>query len=123
MQTQMKTLCLALILVSAPMTALAQPKTLNGAEISALLPGIVALGVGEDTRQTFSASGQTEYIASGRPSVGKWWVTAAQYCSSWPPASGTACYDVVLDDSMTPARLIWVGESGTETPNTIIPKE
>lgn len=93
---------------------------LTGAQINDLLPRIVALG--DDTQQSFSKSGRTEYISGGQPSVGKWWVTATQYCSSWPPASGHACYNVFRDDQ-DDSRLIWIGASGTRILNTMEPKE
>ncbi|MEM6371608.1 MAG: hypothetical protein AAF727_02370 [Pseudomonadota bacterium] len=119
----MKKLVAALCVLGTTAPLLAEERVLFGPEIDDLLPGIVALGVGEETVQTFSASGSTEYVASGRASVGKWWVTATQYCSSWPPASGSACYDVVLDNNVTPARLSWVGESGRPIHNIIGEKE
>lgn len=103
--------------------AAAEPRVLTGTELNELLPRIVASGVGEDTTQTFSASGQTEYITAGRPSLGRWWVTATQYCSSWPPGSGQACYQVTLDEAADPPRLSWIGQSGTPIENTITYKE
>ncbi len=119
----MRKLLTALCILGSTAPVTAQERVLSGPEINKLLPQIVARGVDQDTVQTFSAAGSTEYIAGGRPSVGTWWVTATQYCSSWPPASGAACYDLLLDDSATPVRLTWVGQSGTPIHNTISEKE
>ena len=119
----MKHILVALGLCAFAQSVAAQERLLSGTEINALLPRIVAIGVDEDTSQTFSPGGATEYIADGKPSTGRWWVTARQYCSSWPPGSGRACYDVLLDESTVPSRLIWVGASGTSIVNEIIDKE
>jgi hypothetical protein len=45
-------------------------------------------------RQTFQASGRTLYIHGGHESWGRWRVEADAYCSSWPPSSLWACYDM-----------------------------
>ena len=94
----------------------AEERKLNNAEIDALLPTIIAEG--KDTRQTFSAKGATNYTDRGRDSFGTWAARGDQYCSQWPPANGWACYDVLVDGD----TLIWVGESGNRTINTMKPK-
>ena len=104
-------------------TVFAEERQLSGKEISDLLPTILATGVDEDTRQTFSVSGIPYSSSGSRPSTGKWWVTATQYCSSWPPSDGQACYDVLLDEATTPNTLIWIGDSGRRILNTLAPKE
>lgn len=103
--------------------ALGEGRALNGDEITAFLPKIIALGVDEDTLQSFDPSGLTTYVSNGRPSTGKWWATATQYCSSWPPSESRACYTVLLDESVEPARLTWIGQSGKPIHNTIAPKD
>lgn len=95
----------------------AQERALNGDEITAILPTIMVTGIG--TVQTFSASGSTTYVSDGWPSQGTWWTTATQYCSTWPPSFGQACYDVLLDDAHDPALLIWVSQSGQRIVNKI----
>lgn len=100
--------------------AQAEERRLNGDEITALLPGIKA--VSDSTVQTFSVSGSTLYVDGGRPSTGKWWATAWQYCSTWPPSSVASCYDVFVDESADPALLIWVDTSGRRFVNRIEPK-
>lgn len=97
-------------LIAAPV--LGVEEKLSGEEIGALLPTIRAIG--EETSQTFGNNGATNYSEKGRESFGQWWVEADQYCSSWPPNSGKACYDVLRDDN----KLIWVGESGQRILNT-----
>ena len=50
--------------------ASAELKTLNGEEIAALLPTIIALS--PQSRQTFSATGPTTYTDRGRDTFGSW---------------------------------------------------
>ena len=99
----------------------AEERQLTGTEINSLLPTIVARG--NDTTQRFYKSGLTEYVASGRPSTGKWWVTATQYCSTWPPSASPECYDVFLDDASDPATLVWVDKWGNRTLDRITQRE
>lgn len=113
----MRATFLPLALLAAP--AFGQERQLHGQEISDLLPKVVATGVNEDTQQTFSTSGATQYHADGRQSIGTWWVTATQYCSNWPPFSGRACYDVYLDETAAPMRMIWIGQSGAAIKTTL----
>lgn len=77
----------------------------------------------EDTTQTFSPSGATEYIMDGKPSPGRWWGATWLHFCSWPSGSGSAFWDVLLDDSTAPSRLIRVGGSGTRIVNEVIEKE
>ncbi len=105
-------------LFCVPAIALAEPVKLSGAEISELLPAITAYG--DDTKQVFYQGGTTDYIASGRPSVGYWRVSETQYCSKWPPFGGWACYDVLHDTATD--ELHWIGDSGTPTINRIEPR-
>lgn len=112
--------CCGLALVALGGIANAMERQLTGAEISALLPTIKAFG--QDTVQVFSKNGRTKYHTGGFESKGSWWVTASQYCSSWPPSNSRACYDVFLDESKDPKLLIWIGDSGARTVNTFTPQ-
>ena len=105
---------LPLALLAAPLKA--EERKLTTEQISALLPTIIALS--ETTRQTFSARGATTSTDRGRDSFGAWEARSDQYCSQWPPANGWACYDVLVDGD----TLIWVGDSGHRTLNTMKPK-
>jgi len=104
---------------AAPTLAQAEPVKLTGDEIKALLPTITAYG--EDTKQVFYKSGTTDYISSGRPSVGYWRTSETQYCSKWPPFGGWTCYDVLLDEE--DSKLSWIGDSGRPTINRIEARE
>ena len=105
-------LALVLALQLLPAAAVAETP-LTGAEIAALLPGVVALG--EGTRQTFLADGGTLYTDARGPSAGRWRVEGDRYCSQWPPAESWACYGVLRDGD----RLIWVDARGGRTLNTL----
>ncbi|MCJ8308108.1 MAG: hypothetical protein HRU27_04305 [Rhizobiaceae bacterium] len=98
--------------------AFAELKTLNGEEIAALLPTIIALS--PQSRQTFSAAGPTTYTDRGRDTFGSWRVQGDKYCSEWPPAGGWSCYGVEYDAET--ARLIWIDGGGHRTVNTVQPK-
>jgi hypothetical protein len=118
----------AMLLCLSATATYAENRTLTGAEINALLPTVIALGDG--TRQIFSAKGATNYTNQGRDSYGSWWVEGDEYCSSWPPAGGYACYAVQLDDAPVDAPdndrapiLRWVGESGRPTINRLEEKQ
>lgn len=103
--------------------ALADERKLNGAEITALLPDIIAIG--ETTRQTFESSGLTHYDDGRRPTVGRWRVQGDSYCSTWPPGDGWRCYGVRVDERADnqPDLIIWVDtDLGDRTINTILPK-
>lgn len=110
-------LLVAMLLLTA--SAMAAEKALSGAEIARLLPMIVA--VGDNSRQTFTASGATTYIDGGRQSAGRWRVQDNLYCSQWPPSGSWACYQVLVDGEKgkSAERLIWVGNSGKRTINRI----
>ena len=98
-------------------------KKLSGPEITALLPTIIALG--EDTKQTFSAFGDTRYVSGGRPSTGSWRIDQDKYCSVWPPSGDWSCFHVFLHDHPDQQldQLIWTNTRGTEvTVNQILPK-
>jgi len=102
-------------------SALAQERPLDGAEIRNLLPGIVA--VGDGTRQTFEPHGDTLFDNGGRLSSGRWRIQDDFYCSRWPPGGGWRCYHVLVDDG-EPDRLIWVdAEENGRTINRILPRE
>lgn len=101
----------------------AQERRLNGDEISALLPDIVA--VGETTRQTFEISGHTDYHDGQRLTAGRWRVQNNAYCSTWPPGDNWRCYHVFVDARTNgePDLIIWIdAELGDRTVNTILPK-
>lgn len=96
----------------------AELRVLKGAEIEALLPTIVA--VGNQTRQTFSATGGTTYTDRGRDSFGSWRVQGGRYCSLWPPSGDWSCFQVHYDPDN--GELVWVGEGGHRTVNRAKPK-
>ena len=100
----------------------AEDRELSGQEITELLPKIIAYGVGTDTVQTFETSGLTEYSGSGRPTIGTWWATDSQYCSTWPPATTEACYTVLLDEAVLPPRITWISDKGARIYNDIEPR-
>ena len=114
MKSRLPCLALSLSLLAAPLVA--EERKLTTGEIKALLPMIIASS--ETTRQTYSARGATTYTDRGRDSYGSWEARGDKYCSQWPPANGWACYDVLVDGE----TLIWVGDSGHRTINTMKPK-
>ena len=113
-----RTLSLAVIAALAWTPVAAEPKVLNGDEIAALLPTIVALS--PQSRQTFSSAGPTTYTDRGRDTFGSWRVQGDQYCSEWPPAGGWSCYTVEYDP--VTATLVWIDGGGHRTINTVEPK-
>ncbi len=116
----MRWLLLALLFT---VPAEAAERRLGGAEITALLPEIVAIG--ETTRQTFERGGRTDFDDGRRPSVGRWRVQDDSYCSQWPPGDGWRCYHVFVDDKGgdQPDLIIWVDADLDErTINRILPK-
>lgn len=98
--------------------AQAEPRAMSGSEIADLLPTIVANG--DDTRQTFSASGATTYVDKGRETYGTWRVEADTYCSQWPPVREWACFAVIYD--AMESRLVWIAHNGEKLENTVSPK-
>ena len=108
----------------APLQVQAGERSLSGAQINALLPGVIVKG--EGTSQVFSASGGTTFTDHGRDSFGSWTVVAERYCSKWPPGETLACYTVVVDDAPPDggtAIIIWISEDGNKTTNTFSAKE
>ena len=85
-------------LFTAPI-ALAEPVTLSGAEIAALLSGrtLEGIHVGAEWRQEFGAAGTTAYTTRGRTDLGKWQVRDDRYCSQWPPSETWDCYAITRD--------------------------
>ena len=99
-------LIIAVLLASTPVVA--EEVRLNGPEIEALLPKIIAHGTVKDTRQKFWPDGHTEFEEQGRYSFGRWWVDNDNYCSKWPPSEAVSCYGVAQDGE----RLIWLPRQG-----------
>jgi len=129
MKTTVMAFALALVAAMAVMVwdgggnADAAERKLGDDEIMAFLPTIVATG--DNTRQTFTASGNTTYSISGRDTFGTWTTRGGQYCSQWPPSTAWACYDVLLDDAPGAdgaPQLIWISESGERILNGYMKK-
>ncbi len=108
----------SLFLLSLP--AWAEEVELTGQEISDILPKIIALG--ENTSQTFIATGSTTYIDRGRESKGRWRIQADLYCSQWPPSENWACYRVLVQrqPGKLPTTLTWIGNSGNRLVNRVM---
>lgn len=114
---------LLILLLVCTSLAQAEERRLSGAEITTLLPGIVAMG--DSTRQTFESNGQTDYDDGRRPTIGRWRVHNDSYCSTWPPGDSWRCYHVLVDDRADnqPDLIIWVdADLGDRTINRILPK-
>lgn len=105
-----------LIVIGMGAGARAGEVRLDGAQIRALLPDIIAHGAA--SRQVFSASGATTYTNHGRDSFGMWRVQGDQYCSQWPPSGNWVCYDVLLGEG-APETIIWVDVGGGRLINTL----
>ncbi len=88
-------------LYTAPIAS-AEPLTLSGAEIVALLSGTTLEGihVGAEWRQEFGVAGTTVYSTRGRTDHGKWQVRDDQYCSQWPPSETWDCYAITRDGDL-----------------------
>lgn len=116
-------LALALSMFLFSSVAHSETKKLSGPEIKALLPTIIALGV--DTKQTFTAHGDTRYVSGGRPSMGSWRIDQDKYCSVWPPSGDWSCFHLFRHDHPDQKldQLIWTNTRGTDvTVNQILPK-
>ncbi|MEM9046705.1 MAG: hypothetical protein AAGC81_18650 [Pseudomonadota bacterium] len=100
--------------------ALAEESALTGDQIKDLLTDQKVLG--EGTTQIFYASGRTLYN-DGHDSWGYWEVRGDQYCSTWPPQNGWACYDMVTRQTDTRQEIVFIGESGKEYPTWLAPEE
>lgn len=87
----------SLILLAAP--ALAEEKTLTGAEIKTLLADRIMTGQdgSKSWEQVFQKGGMTLYKVGNAQSQGFWEVRGDQYCSQWPPSQNWACYDMTRD--------------------------
>jgi len=106
------TAVIALLVASGSVTADDSQnwKRLNGEQIKQALEGASLVYPKEGgATQDFEPNGSTTYV-EGRPSLGEWKVSGAQYCSSWPPAAGWVCYDVSINNERSAVRFI--GESG-----------
>ena len=68
-------------------------RVLDGPGITAALAARV-LQYQDGSTQNFFAGGRTLQEAGAGESWGKWWVEGDQYCSTWPPSDGAACYGV-----------------------------
>ncbi|MEM1275840.1 MAG: hypothetical protein AAGH74_04890 [Pseudomonadota bacterium] len=100
--------------------ASAEDTALSGDQIKAMLTDQKVLG--EGTTQVFYASGRTLYN-DGHDSWGYWEVRGDQYCSTWPPQNGWACYDMFTRQTDTRLEIVFIGESGKEYPTWLAPKE
>ncbi len=118
----MRLSALALCLLVAAGSAAAEERALEGDEIRTLLPGILA--VGDTTRQTFAANGDTVFDDGRRVTNGRWRIQDNFYCSRWPPGGGWRCYRVLVDPKDGgPDLIVWIdAENGQRTVNTILPK-
>ena len=118
------TLAALLVAVAWPVGVLAAERTLTGPEIERILSGATVTGKsssGKPTKQSFEPGGATTYEEDGQPpSSGRWRVKGDQYCSSWPPSDGWACYAVRADIDANPPTVTWVGESGTAYPGVLL---
>ena len=115
----MRWLMIAIFL--APALVQAEERKLNGAEISDLLPKVLATS--ETTRQTFDRDGRTDFDDGRRPTVGRWRVQNDAYCSLWPPSDLWRCYDVLIDggNGDEPKKIIWIDiELNDRTVNTML---
>ena len=109
----------AICVTALALPAQAAEKHLSGAEIAALLPTIVA--VGDETRQTFAASGATTYVDRGRGTYGTWRVEGDRYCSQWPPERAWSCYTVSVDEDAS--TITWTAQNGETITDRISIKE
>ncbi len=110
------------LMLGGPVSASAEERQLNGAEIAAWIAGSTVIGdwAGAAYRQYFSDQGWTDHAqAVGRSTVvgrGEWYVTENGYCSIWSP-SGATCYGVLRDGD----TLIWVTPSNERFPARVMP--
>ena len=114
----------AILSLLAAFPAWPEERMLEGDEIRALLPTIMARGNGSE--QLFSATGETTFSDQGRDSVGRWTVEGDRYCSFWPPNQSKACYAIGFEEAPPDggaATIIWIDAAGERTINVIADKE